>query len=345
MTGPVLFVSRARFTGGSTRSLRTLLVSLAAAGLRADVAVPDSPAATFLDHGGGEVHRLGDGRTGYRDAAGLRRRRYPAVVSNSLSSLPLALLAARWRSGLVVVHRGNFPRRLRSFMRSPLFRLLPTIRFVAVSEAAADDLRQVARRTDRVAVISNAISPAEYRATERLDRTGPVRIGYLGGESTRKGWPELRRLVAEHDLDDLDVLLAGFVTVPEPGEAGSRNRVRMVGKLGDPRDVYRRIDILLAPSRHEGFGRIVIEALLNGVVVLASDIAPFRHFASACEAVTTIDFTRPEAAAAALLALADDVRRDGERLAAAATAYAEEYAPAVVADRWLSLLSEVTTDG
>jgi glycosyltransferase involved in cell wall biosynthesis len=59
----------------------------------------------------------------------------------------------------------------------------------------------------------------------------------------------LQQMVRQRDLSDR-VVFAGF-------------QERMV-------DVYRTLDVLLHPAEHEGFGRVIVEAMAQGVPVIAT---------------------------------------------------------------------------
>jgi glycosyltransferase involved in cell wall biosynthesis len=60
------------------------------------------------------------------------------------------------------------------------------------------------------------------------------------------------------------------------------NRVVFLGSIyeGDITRFYRAIDVLLFPSRFEGFGRVLIEALSEGTLVLANDIPVVKEVAN-----------------------------------------------------------------
>lgn len=57
------------------------------------------------------------------------------------------------------------------------------------------------------------------------------------------------------------------------------DRVRFTGPVDRThlRALYRGADVFVLPSRHEGFGLPVLEAMAQGTPVLASDIAPLRE--------------------------------------------------------------------
>jgi glycosyltransferase involved in cell wall biosynthesis len=89
---------------------------------------------------------------------------------------------------------------------------------------------------------------------ERLRQRITVR---LAGRSTASQREELARLVASLELD---------------------NRVTLLGYLPDPREAVRSVDLLVLPSRFDGFGLVAIEALALGTPVLVSKRAGASEF-------------------------------------------------------------------
>ena len=53
-------------------------------------------------------------------------------------------------------------------------------------------------------------------------------------------------------------------------------RVSLEGKFPDVREVYARCDVVVCPSVLESFCRVAAEAMLNGIPVVGSDLAPIR---------------------------------------------------------------------
>ena len=48
--------------------------------------------------------------------------------------------------------------------------------------------------------------------------------------------------------------------------------VKVLGFLDDVKNVYNEIDILILPSFHEGLSYVVLEAMANGILVIANNI-------------------------------------------------------------------------
>jgi glycosyltransferase involved in cell wall biosynthesis len=89
-------------------------------------------------------------------------------------------------------------------------------------------------------------------------------------------------------------------------EESLRGRVRLLGPLPheEMEGFLRAADVLLAPSRHEGSGYSVIEALACGTPVAASDIPPHRAILGSGGAGVVAPAGEPAALARALAAVA-----------------------------------------
>lgn len=141
---------------------------------------------------------------------------------------------------------------------------------VAVSQFTADQTR--ARfGTDNLTVIHNGVDTTIFRPpTSDARRDGPVRILYVGSWSTRKG-SDLLAPIMQH-------LGAGF----QLRHTGTREQARRwgldtetvaLGRLSESELVgeLQQADVFLFPSRLEGFGLAVAEAMACGTAVVASD--------------------------------------------------------------------------
>ncbi len=107
------------------------------------------------------------------------------------------------------------------------------------------------------------------------------RIGYIGRLSVGKGFHEL--LEAFTQLQNRGVyaeLLVAGNFVDQAYEARIRDMiergrlghtVRFLGYRNDLKSLYEVLDVLVVPSVNEPFGRVVIEAMANGVPCIASE--------------------------------------------------------------------------
>lgn len=122
----------------------------------------------------------------------------------------------------------------------------------------------------RIGLRSTAIpSPVEWAEVEAGHRS-PRYLTFVN-PALRKGVSIAARVFAELDLPTRvycseageDALRAVLDPIPE--------HVELAPTINDPREIYRDARVLLAPSLAEPFGRVAVEAMINGVPVVASD--------------------------------------------------------------------------
>jgi glycosyltransferase involved in cell wall biosynthesis len=183
------------------------------------------------------------------------------------------------------------------------------------THAVADELVGFlpALSPDRVHVLGGGVAPA------LLDDPGDLRVAGLPDEF-------ILSLATLEPRKGLDVLIAALgrmgdeapalVVVGQPGWGGVELRqaaqaarvpdVRVLGRLADAElgVVLRRARALVAPSRAEGFGLPVAEAMAVGTPVICSDIPALAEVAG--DASVLVPAGDPAALAAALSDLLDD---------------------------------------
>ena len=115
---------------------------------------------------------------------------------------------------------------------------------------------------------------------------------------------------------------AALAELPELGLHLGRDVVEL-GTVSDAElgGWYAAADVLVYPSLKEGFGLVTIEAMSQGLPVVASDVPVFREYLSHCVDALLPQAGNPDALAAALRAvLTDGGLRERLRTEGAATA-------------------------
>ncbi len=169
--------------------------------------------------------------------------------------------------------------------------------FTQAEEDAVTARRLRLCRSGDILAIGNGSNPALfYPATDQSVRsqtrreldTGEdaVLIVMIGRLVAEKGYPELieavrqldatlwvigERLASDH-ADDVSDLLDEI-----PRDPALRGKIRLLGYRHDVADLLRAADMFVLPSHREGMPRSIIEAMLTGLPVVATNIRGSRE--------------------------------------------------------------------
>jgi len=148
--------------------------------------------------------------------------------------------------------------------------------------------------------------------------SGPWRIIVVGRftpNKNQRGAIEVLRLLVERGLDvTLDLVGDGpqaDALADQVGEAGLADRVAFLGAV-DHGEVMRRFgeaDLQLLTTFQEGYGKVLLEGMVQGVVPVFSPSPVAEEIAGSGSRGIVIDPSRPEDAAAAIADLVDDRAR------------------------------------
>ena len=265
----------------------------------------------------------------------LRHRHDLTVIhAQATTGLNLAALAA-FLSRKPVVARVSDPEGSRAGrVLGPMVRkLIPRLTVVPVSETAlavavANGLCDPAEAI----VIPEPVIPADVVASSRPPSSGTISIGFLGGTTFRKGFDLLPTVVA--GLRDLPVRWLLFVSDQGGTEVDAAvhelstqpEHVEFRGRVNDVRLAYAQCDVVFVASRSESFCLVAVEAMANGIPVVATDLDPIRALLGNEEAGLMFPSGDVAAAVAALRRLV----ADGEMrsvLGRSGRLRAERYAP------------------
>jgi hypothetical protein len=103
-----------------------------------------------------------------------------------------------------------------------------------------------------------------YRERSRVERI--VFTNGWGGTHLRKGWPEVERMLR---LSPNCVEVYSQRPLP---------KVRHHGPVASSQDLYAEADLILMPSRFEGLGLTMLEAMASGCLVAATRAEPMSEF-------------------------------------------------------------------
>jgi glycosyltransferase involved in cell wall biosynthesis len=227
--------------------------------------------------------------------------------------------------------------------------------WLVVSESLRRSASPVLRHARRVAVVEPGIDLDRFRpeavppeAVSALRDGAPLVIGSVGRLSRQKGYDLLIEampaLLAAHP--EARVLIAG--DGPERPALERRARelevshaVRLPGYVPDPRVVYAALDIFVAPSRHEGFGIVFLEAMAMGVPVVGTRVVGARDAVHDGRTGLLAPAEDPAALAQHILALAADAELRAALVAAARSHVRRHGSRATMVERVQTLYAEL----
>lgn len=212
-------------------------------------------------------------------------------------------------------------------------------------------------RTGVVHAIGNGVDPARFapdggaaRARIRKELGVPadrVAVAVIGRLVVEKGYPELfeamRGVDAELwviggrlDSDRADAMDAALDRLA--ADTGLAARVRFLGYRSDVPDVLRAADIFTLPSHREGMPRSIVEAMMAGLPVVATDIRGSREEVVDGETGALVPLGDVGALEAALRRLAEDKKLRARQGAAGRERALAEFDEARVVERQLRVL-------
>ena len=181
-------------------------------------------------------------------------------------------------------------------------------RHVGVGESTSREIEKLmGLARGSVYTIHNGV-PDEDTAVA-LERRRPPLVGTIGRLEPQKGVDVLIRAFAE--VEDASLLVVGDGS--ERGkleelarDVGVSDRVEWKGWSDEPRSYLPSLDVFVLPSRNEGFPLAMLEALLAGIAVIASDVGSVAEAIRDGETGLLVPPEDHEALAAALQRLLAD---------------------------------------
>jgi len=151
------------------------------------------------------------------------------------------------------------------------YRLAPHIR--VASRWAAQTLTDRGLPHDRVSAVSHSVDLERFSPDEtRTVSSETLRIVFVGGLTLGKGFAYLLTAIRALRTRRIALEIVGGTGDPWCRRLFDRLRSNMDVMLapGEPVAAYRRADLLVLPTLHDGFGYVVAEAMASGVPVITT---------------------------------------------------------------------------
>jgi UDP-glucose:(heptosyl)LPS alpha-1,3-glucosyltransferase len=159
-------------------------------------------------------------------------------------------------------------------------------RIIAVSEQVKRDIvAQYSVPSEKVAVLYNGVDTRRFHPARRGEVRDQIRnrwkipcdaplVLFVGSGFRRKGLDQLLCAWRSPHLDRVFLLVVGadarLGSYRAQADAVAPGRIVFAGPQDDVEDCYGAADVVALPSRQEGFGNVVLEALACGLPVMVS---------------------------------------------------------------------------
>ncbi len=257
-------------------------------------------------------------RTYLRLVALFRRERFDLVHVHTPVAGIIGRLAARHAGVPRIIYTAHgfyFHARMPWFKRAPFIALewlagrVTDMLFTQAAEDAHTARRLGLCRGGVIEAIGNGADPAVFHPATDAGGGDGVTILMVGRLVAEKGYVELFEAMRGVDAhlwvvgERLPSDHAG--AIDEAMEAARRDpalapRVRFLGRRDDMAEIMRSVDIFVLPSHREGMPRTIIEAMLSGLPVVATDIRGCNEEVAAGETGLLVPVGDAAALAAAL---------------------------------------------
>jgi glycosyltransferase involved in cell wall biosynthesis len=216
---------------------------------------------------------------------------------------------------------------------------------VFVSEAVAAFRRSRCGRGRRELVVCNGIDLAPFFAVSPAGGAAGTVFGAVGRLDRQKGFDVLVRAFARLAREDDAVRLRIAGVGPERGRLsalaareGVAGRVELAGFVEDVPAFLASLDVFVNPSRWEGFGLTLLEALAAGLPCIASRVDSLPEVGG-----DFVTWTAPDDAEGLCAAMRRASSAPGPPVAAGRQrAYVGRFSQESMAERYLALYRDLT---
>jgi glycosyltransferase involved in cell wall biosynthesis/GT2 family glycosyltransferase len=210
---------------------------------------------------------------------------------------------------------------------------------IAVSSAVRGSLIAHGISAYRIAVVPNGVDLSRFETPVRRSGDGS-RFLFAGRILEQKGLDVLLDALAKIPGATLDVAGEGPLRAAlerQAKELGIQDRVHFLGARDDVPELLSATDCFVFPSRWEGFGLSLLEAMAAGVPCIASDLPPVRGIVNDGEDALLVPPGDHEALATAMRRIMTDAPLR-QRLSHGGMQDAERFSITLHVDRLLPLI-------
>lgn len=157
-------------------------------------------------------------------------------------------------------------------------------KIVVVSKSIQEEAVFGNKMKDKIYILPNYVDKIKVkRMAEKEKIEEKYTLGFIGRMSEIKNPLEFVEIVNEiiKKKDDINAVMVGDGDIKEKVQNkinyfGIQDKIKMKGFLENPYPIMDKCDVILMPSKWEGFGLVAIEALILGKKVLVSNVGGFK---------------------------------------------------------------------
>ena len=155
---------------------------------------------------------------------------------------------------------------------------------IAISKAVRNDIESRNSKND-IEVIYNAIDLKKFKKKRENKNYGRINIGCIARIIPEKKGQDILLKAIRIVKDKYPNVMCLFAGEPPKGkeyilgqlenqaiELGVAENVRFEGNINDIPNFLNKLDIFVLPSRYEGFGIVLLEAMASNIPVIASNL-------------------------------------------------------------------------
>jgi glycosyltransferase involved in cell wall biosynthesis len=295
-------------------------------------------------------------------AAALRLRRLVTAESPHVVHLHTSRAHAmspwlrHYASRAIVTRRMDYPLRAGPWTSLLFNRSVAAV--IAISEEVRRRLLAAGVHPERIRVIHSAVEPpaalpgsaGRAMARERFGIGDELVIGIVAALERRKGHDVLFRALgrlAQQSGRRVHCLVCGAgsdrgALEKLARELGISASVAFLGERRQVADVLAALDVFVLPSRHEGLGVAILEAMAMGLPVVASAVGGIPETVVAGRTGLLVPPEDPDALATAISTLALDPERSRRMGSAGRDRVLSEFSMEAMASRYERLYVEVS---
>ena len=134
---------------------------------------------------------------------------------------------------------------------------------------------------EKTFLIYNGIAVDEYFYEKQLFNNEKIAFLFVGGITEKKGQYDVLNYISKLENHIKNNIIIRFVGAASKEKLdkfteivknnGLENNVEYLGKMSDVRNEYKRADVLIVNSFMEAFGRVTVEGMLSGCLVMGAN--------------------------------------------------------------------------